>query len=58
MKRNGRLLMDLYVQPGTTHMSSLMEMPGQGFRKAVFKKIYDHFIDLGRPPVTLPDPMS
>ena len=58
MRRNGRLMMEPYIQPGTSHMSGLSGMPGAVQLHGAFKRIYDHFIDLDRPVVPIPDALA
>lgn len=52
LKRNGRLLMEPYIQPGTSHMSTFMGYddvegvpPGRKEFEAAQQKFYTHFAD-------------
>jgi len=46
MRKNGRLLMEPYIQPGTTHMSYFNpELPGMDEFEAAQTKIVKHFLN-------------
>ena len=46
MRKHGKLLAEPYFQPGTTHMSYMMEdnMTGGPELRAAFKNLFDHFL--------------